>query len=41
MMNQTSVDKGEALLTGQGHEMNWAALTLIAPGNGSATFNLT
>lgn len=27
MMNQTSVDEGNALLTGRGHGMNWAALT--------------
>lgn len=41
MTKQSSIDIGEALLTSQGHRMNWAELTFIAPGKEAGTFNLT
>lgn len=39
--NQSSIDVSEALLTSQGHRMNWVELTFMAPGNEAGTFNLT
>lgn len=41
MTNQSSIDVSVAVLTSQGHRMNWAKLTFMASGNKAGTFNLT